>query len=295
MDQLKRLTQLWSWLPAFRAVAETEHLPTAAKMMGVSAPALSRAIRLIEKQIGIQLFERQDRRLVLSDAGRKMLQSVRDAMSLVDEGWQESLDSRDKGPLAIAVASGWTSYFLVPAIAELQRSHPDLIPHFYTMEPDQVEAGLLQGRFDLAFVDRMRADRDLRVEPLGPTPLHIYCGPSHPLRQVAHPSMEEVLAHRFVLPSVGQRDGWPPELPRRVGAVSSTLSWAVDLCAHTELLALLPELVESMFLQSRALQRVPFSWPIADDRIYAVLRKTGKRASSAETLLSAVLRRFNSR
>ena len=40
-DPLLRIQRLWNWLPAFRAVAETEHLPTAAQRIGVSASAFN--------------------------------------------------------------------------------------------------------------------------------------------------------------------------------------------------------------------------------------------------------------
>ncbi len=58
MERLRRVASFWNWLPAFRAVAETEHLPTAAEALFVSPSALSRAIRLLEKDVGQPLFRR---------------------------------------------------------------------------------------------------------------------------------------------------------------------------------------------------------------------------------------------
>ena len=51
MERMRRLTTLWSWLPGFRAVAETQHLPTASKQLHVGASALSRTIRLLEEAL----------------------------------------------------------------------------------------------------------------------------------------------------------------------------------------------------------------------------------------------------
>ena len=86
MERLKRVASVWSWLPAFRAVAETQHLPTASAELDVSASALSRTIRLLESDIGRTLFERQGRRIVLNEAGERLLVAVRDAMRRVHDG-----------------------------------------------------------------------------------------------------------------------------------------------------------------------------------------------------------------
>ncbi|MHC4078781.1 MAG: helix-turn-helix domain-containing protein, partial [Planctomycetota bacterium] len=69
MDRLRRLAQLWNWLPAFRAVGETQHLPTASRALSVTAPALSRAVRLLERDVGQPLFRRIGRRIELNEAG----------------------------------------------------------------------------------------------------------------------------------------------------------------------------------------------------------------------------------
>ncbi len=83
---MKRVASLWNWLPAFRAVAETEHLPRAAALLGTSPPALSRTLKLLEKAVGAPLFHRTGTRLVLNDQGRRLLAHVREAMRIVDEG-----------------------------------------------------------------------------------------------------------------------------------------------------------------------------------------------------------------
>ena len=80
MERARSVAQLWDWLPAFRAVAETQHLPTAARAMGVSPSALSRAVGLLEDAVGHPLFERVGRRIVLNEQGARFLGAVRDAM-----------------------------------------------------------------------------------------------------------------------------------------------------------------------------------------------------------------------
>src|SRR5688572_4700021 len=85
VERLRRLATLWNYLPGFRAVAESQHLPTASHLLFVSPSALSRTIRLLEEDLGRSLFDRVGRNIELNAAGRRLLSGVRDAMRLVDE------------------------------------------------------------------------------------------------------------------------------------------------------------------------------------------------------------------
>ena len=58
----ERVSRIWNWLPVFRAVAETEHLPTASELLYVTPSALSRTIRLLEKdsRLLVEIVVRDD-------------------------------------------------------------------------------------------------------------------------------------------------------------------------------------------------------------------------------------------
>lgn len=75
----------WSYLPAFIAVAETEHLRKAAQALHVSPSALSRTITTLEQRIGYSLFERSGRRLRLTARGERLMRVLRDGMLVLDE------------------------------------------------------------------------------------------------------------------------------------------------------------------------------------------------------------------
>lgn len=60
----------------FLKVAETEHMTNAAKELHVSQPALSRSLRTLEEELGVKLFDRLGRRLVLNDNGRRFYASA---------------------------------------------------------------------------------------------------------------------------------------------------------------------------------------------------------------------------
>ena len=93
-ERFKATTDVWNWLPAFRAVAETEHLPTAGEMMNVTPPALSRAVRQLEEAVGRELFVRSGRTMQLNEDGRRLAIAVRMAMRTVHTALEELASAR---------------------------------------------------------------------------------------------------------------------------------------------------------------------------------------------------------
>src|SRR4051812_9486826 len=73
-------------LPAFRAVARTGNLRLAADALFLTHSAVSQQIRLLEQQIGFQLFDRRGRRIVLNAAGEALQRAVEPALDRLDDG-----------------------------------------------------------------------------------------------------------------------------------------------------------------------------------------------------------------
>ena len=128
MERLLRLNEFWNWLPAFRAVAETSHLPSASKALQVSASSLSRTIHLLEENLGRDLFDREGRNLELNENGERFLAAVRDAMRLIDDGLCDVTESPLSGSLHISAADFLTDV-LLPVLQNLHSKHSRLICH----------------------------------------------------------------------------------------------------------------------------------------------------------------------
>src|SRR5262245_59498025 len=82
---LVRIQCVWTYLPSFLAVAESQHLRQAARELRVSPSALSRSISILEHRIGQPLFERCGRRMRLTSLGDQLLETLRQVVQQVDE------------------------------------------------------------------------------------------------------------------------------------------------------------------------------------------------------------------
>jgi DNA-binding transcriptional LysR family regulator len=247
LERLRKIAGFWSWLPTFRAVAETEHLPTASAALHVTPSALSRTIRLLEEQLGTELFERQGRRIVLSPAGDAFLGSVRDAMRLVDEGLTTLQGRTYVGPVRVSVAGPLAPLFVLPALRRVQAEHPAITGWVTGHVASAVNGMLLRGALDLAVLDDPIPAPELHVEPLATMRHGVYCGRQHPLYGRLDVGAEELGRWAFVAPIPDgdgvTHDAWPPEFDRRVTLRVTQMQVAVRACAEGELLAALPELV----------------------------------------------------
>lgn len=259
MERLRDLAEFWNWLPAFRAVAETEHLPTASEGLGIGAPALSRSIRLLEKRLGTKLFLREGRGLQLNEEGKQLLAAARRAMAHVHEASLALRGDTFAGPVHIASSGMVTTSYLLPALLELRSTHPELVPVLSGPPPQDVVVQLRRGMLDVALTsDPIEAHGLKRVE-LGVETSGVYCGPGHPLYERTDVDFHEIAEHDFVgpAPTKGRgSEGWPVDVPRQVGAVVDQMRIGLAFCASGGYLAVLPDALARSYAQG-VLRRLP--------------------------------------
>lgn len=233
MDRLRRLQRFWAWLPAFRAVAETERLPLASKALRLSPSALSRTIRLLEAELGLPLFERKGRELRLNPGGARLLTAVRDAMRLVDDGVSRLESTGLAGSLRVA-APGWLGRRLLAAeLLRLREEHPAVSPSLLPPVTDPLRA-LLRGEVDLVVSEHSVRSEEISVQALPPLPTRSY------VARRARPTPEGL-----VVP-VGSGGG------RKV-LLEAELEVAVDLCSSGQARAQLPRALGDTLLALKAL------------------------------------------
>lgn len=292
MDRLRQVSHLWNWLPAFRVVAETQHLPTASEALGVSPSALSRTIGLLEDQLGQPLFRRAGRRLELNETGEQLLAATRDAMRRIHGSMELVADEHTVGPVLISSVGGVGPAYLVHALAHLKAQHPQLVPRVRTVAADLAPGELLQGSLDIAFTSMALRHPRLTTEHIGNLTNGLYCGVGHPLHDRPDPTMDEILAHEFCVPTPDERglthEGWPATVHRKVGAELAQMNLGIHLCATGQYLAVLPEAVVASMPQL-GLRRIPVAC-VEHTPIFAIRRPLLGDPGKAELVLDAVHR-----
>ena len=254
MDRARRVSRFWDWLPAFRAVAETEHLPSAAEALHVSPSALSRAIRLLEEDIGQPLFDRPVRSIALNAMGVRFLAAVRDAMRGIHSALELVEQSQHVGPVTVSVPAHWAPLVVLPVLRTLSDDYPELIPRLTTIPVSRVSSALRQGEIDLAIVDAPVSTEQLSCDLLREYSLGVYATRRHPLIRKSTVRWSDLSDTRFVVVQDGL-DVWPAHRSRRVALRVSDVRTAVDACVHAGFVAMLPDVVA----EGHGLRRLPLS------------------------------------
>ncbi len=281
MHFVHRVRTIWSWLPAFRAVAESEHLPTAANELGIVPSSLSRTVKQIEDELGIPLFDRTSKALVLNHAGRTLVAAVREAMRIVDDAVGTAVGDDLTGQVGAVANSELGHAILIPAAASLAASHPSLVLTALTATPENIPSMLLRGDADAAVIDRaIPTHPDLRVTELATWNRAAY------VRGVPAEGRE----HRCVsvgTPSEPLDDGWPTDLDRRIAAHAPDERAALELCTRMDVVVVAYEMIVRRSGFASRLTRLDAP-AIAPRALYLVQRRAVGRHRRTEALAEAI-------
>lgn len=138
----------------FLAVAREENMTEAANVLHVTQPTLSRQIGDLERELGVELFERTNRSCVLTSDGMRLRQRAEEIISLVEQTEGELAD-RELGIAGnIRIGAGETRVMQVVlgAFADVRRDYPGVTCELYTGNADAVEERLERGLLDFALV-----------------------------------------------------------------------------------------------------------------------------------------------
>lgn len=259
MDHSKILNSAWPYLPAFRAVAEVEHLPTAAAQLHVVPSALSRSVRLLEEALGDRLFQRAGRRLVLNSRGRALLEAMRQGALAIARGLAPVGEPAFQGEYRVASHGVLTHELVLPALLDLAAAHPGLVPLMCNQRAGEANHRLAIGQLDLAFYTDAIPLPGIVCTRLGQLGNSVYCGRGHPLFGARGVQRRALLRHAFSVPMAGERnlpmDDWPVHLERRVGFRIELLVTQLAVCRSGRFLAVLPDVVAAPSVRAGELWR----------------------------------------
>jgi len=113
-------------LRAFEAAARLSSFTRAARELHVTPAAVSHQIRGLEKYLGVTLFRRTTRRLLLTEQGQLAAEHFREGFERLDRGVRLLRVGEGGGPLTVSVTTPFATRWLVPRLGRFVRRYPDI-------------------------------------------------------------------------------------------------------------------------------------------------------------------------
>jgi LysR family glycine cleavage system transcriptional activator len=113
-------------LRAFEAAARHVSYSRAAEELGLTHGAISFQMRVLKAELGVDLFKRSGRRMVLTPEGQRLFGYVRDGFARFEQGMEDVRAARRGQMLTVSVHPGLASYWVIPRLGDFQRKHPEI-------------------------------------------------------------------------------------------------------------------------------------------------------------------------
>ena len=134
-------------LQYFKTIAECQHITKAANKLMISQPSLSNTLSRIEAELGVQLFDRQGRNIVLNQYGKIVLEHAHNILRELDNIRTEIDAMQQRQEKVITIAST-DSMYLREWLPSFIRANPDLTIRHTVSTIEKIETDLLNGVID---------------------------------------------------------------------------------------------------------------------------------------------------
>jgi LysR family transcriptional regulator of gallate degradation len=192
-------------LAYFLKVAQRRSITAAASELRIAQPSLTKSIRMLEKELGVSLFERLPRGVELTEFGRSLLRHAESIQVQFQDalGELESIRAGVVGEVKVGAGPAWLRRHLPLAVARTVTAHPGIRIHITGGFDEALLRGLRRGDLDFVVAEMPSSDRarDLRLVPLTADRLGVCCRPEHPLagRKRAVP-LDALLDFPWIMP-----------------------------------------------------------------------------------------------
>ena len=203
-------------LRCFVALAEELHFTRAAERLHIEQPPLSRAIKELEDDLGVVLFERNRRGTVLTEAGATFLQDVRRVFAVLKQAQENvrAVAAGLSGSLRIAVSDGAIDPRLSALLARCREEEPEIEIRLSEVPLADQLRGLRSGDFSIGFAPTAEVGDDIVTEPLWHDPLVVAVPARHPLLSHKAVPLHQLAIYPLVLCDPQACEGYHRELAR---------------------------------------------------------------------------------
>ncbi|MDH4572281.1 LysR family transcriptional regulator [Salinicola acroporae] len=225
----------------FVVVAEELHFSRAAVRLGISQPPLSQQIRALEDELGTRLFERTNRRVALTEAGRLLLEEAREILDRAERASRlvSRLGQGETGQLRIGFTTSVPLTATLPQmVLRYRQRYPDVDLRMHELNSRRQIKPLLKGDLDIGIMRPATLPDGLDAFTLIREPLVAVVNDQGPLGGSASPlTLDELAPHPFIYfsPAAGTglldqfnalfaSRGLTPRLVQEVGGPNTIIS-----------------------------------------------------------------------
>ncbi|MBB3139236.1 LysR substrate-binding domain-containing protein [Halomonas organivorans] len=206
-------------LQVFAAVARLGTVSAAAEELSLSQSATSQALSDLERQLGVALFERPGRRLVLNDLGRSLLpraEALLDGMAAFVAAAREP-EGELHGVLGVSASATVGTYLLPDLVGRFSEAHPRTDLRLRLRNTHEVIGDVLRLEADLGLIEGECREPALVSEPWCEDRLVVVAAPGHPLASRERLDDHALAAAAWILrePGSGTREVFEQAMRRR--------------------------------------------------------------------------------
>src|SRR3982074_3231950 len=124
----QRITMDWDKLKVFHAAAEAGSFTHAGEQLGLSQSAVSRQVSALESELGVSLFHRHARGLILTEQGELLHRTAHEVFMKLEAARAKLTDSKERpnGDLRVTTTPGIGVHSLTPRLGEFIELYPDI-------------------------------------------------------------------------------------------------------------------------------------------------------------------------
>jgi LysR family hydrogen peroxide-inducible transcriptional activator len=286
------------------AVARERHFGRAAKACFVSQPTLSVAIKKLEEELGVTLFERANNEVTPTPVGKQVVEQAQRVIEQAGSIKDIAKLGKDPlaGPLRVGMIYTIAPYLLPGVVRLLHKRAPDMPLHLQENYTHRLRELLKQGDIDAAVLALPFEEPGFAIEPVYDEPFVVAVPREHEWAGRKSVKSAELKQQSMVLLGTGHcfRDQVllaSPELNRFASGEglqktfeSSSLETIRQMVASGVGLTVLPSSsVPGNVPRDSLLRYVPFAKPVPDRRVVLVYRKSFPRPAAIEALRQAIL------
>lgn len=166
------------------AVQKLGHFAKAAKACFVTQPTLSMQIQKLEETLGVVIFDRSKKPILLTEVGKKLIEQMQ---SIVHEAkqleaiTQASTDGKIQGELTVGIIPTIAPYLLPRLLPVLEKSYPEIQLKLFEMQTHKIIEALNYDEIDVGILATPLKIPQIHERPLYWEPFSVLCKKSHPL------------------------------------------------------------------------------------------------------------------